>query len=69
MARLQRGDLVKVTGGNDKGKQGRIKRVLVESDKVVIEGVTQIAAGPPSQIHTSPTRFHRADRSWRSATG
>ena len=39
MERLQRGDLVRITGGNDKGKQGRVKRVLVESNKVVVEVV------------------------------
>jgi large subunit ribosomal protein L24 len=42
MERLQRGDLVRVTRGNDKGKQGRVKRVLVESNKVVVEGVNLI---------------------------
>jgi large subunit ribosomal protein L24 len=42
MERLQRGDLVRVTRGNDKGKQGRIKRVLAESNKVVVEGVNLI---------------------------
>jgi large subunit ribosomal protein L24 len=42
MERLQRGDLVRITGGNDKGKQGRVKRVLAESNKVVVEGVNLI---------------------------
>ena len=42
MERLQRGDLVRVTRGNDKGKQGRVKRVLAESKKVVVEGVNLI---------------------------
>jgi large subunit ribosomal protein L24 len=42
MERLQRGDLVRVTRGNDKGKQGRVKRVLVASNKVVVEGVNLI---------------------------
>jgi large subunit ribosomal protein L24 len=42
MERLQRGDLVRVTRGNDKGKQGRVKRVLAESNKVVVEGVNLI---------------------------
>ena len=42
MQRLRRGDLVKVTRGNDKGKQGRVTRVLLERDAVVIEGVNLV---------------------------
>ena len=42
MERLQRGDLVRITGGNEKGKQGRVKRILAESNKVVVEGVNLI---------------------------
>ena len=33
---------MRVTRGNDKGKQGRVKRVLAESNKVVVEGVNLI---------------------------
>lgn len=32
------GDLVLVTGGKDKGKQGKITKVLREEEKVVVEG-------------------------------
>ncbi len=42
MERLQRGDLVKIISGNDKGKQGRVKRILTDSGKVVIEGVNLV---------------------------
>jgi large subunit ribosomal protein L24 len=42
MQRLVRGDLVRVTRGNDKGKQGRVTRVLVERDAVVVEGVNLV---------------------------
>jgi large subunit ribosomal protein L24 len=42
MERLQRGDLVRVTGGNEKGKQGRVKRILVDSGKVIVEGVNLV---------------------------
>jgi large subunit ribosomal protein L24 len=42
MERLQRGDLVRVTRGNDKGKQGRVKRVIAETGKVVVEGVNLV---------------------------
>ena len=42
MERLQRGDLVRITGGNEKGKQGRVKRILAETNKVVVEGVNLV---------------------------
>lgn len=42
MQRLRRGDLVRVMRGNDKGKQGRITRVLTERDAVLVEGVNLV---------------------------
>lgn len=42
MARLRKGDRVVVIRGNDKGKQGKIVRVLPERDMVVIEGVNLV---------------------------
>jgi large subunit ribosomal protein L24 len=42
MQRLVRGDLVRVMRGEDKGKQGRVKRVLLERNAVVIEGVNLV---------------------------
>ena len=42
MKRLVRGDLVRIMRGNDKGKQGRVTRVLVDRDAVVVEGVNLI---------------------------
>jgi large subunit ribosomal protein L24 len=42
MQRLVRGDLVRVTRGNDKGKQGRVTKILKERDAVVIEGVNLV---------------------------
>jgi large subunit ribosomal protein L24 len=40
-ARLRKGDLVVVISGKNKGKQGKISRIL-EEDRVVIEGVNLI---------------------------
>jgi large subunit ribosomal protein L24 len=37
-----RGDLVRVMRGEDKGRQGRIKRVLTENNKVIVEGVNLV---------------------------
>lgn len=42
MARLRKGDRVVVMRGNDKGKQGKIVRVLPERQMVVIEGVNLV---------------------------
>lgn len=42
MRRLKVGDLVKVVAGKDKGKEGRITRILAEEDRVVVEGVNMV---------------------------
>jgi large subunit ribosomal protein L24 len=42
MKRVVRGDLVRVMRGNDKGKQGRVTRVLEDRGAVVVEGVNLI---------------------------
>ena len=49
LSRLQKGDLVVVISGKDKGKQGKVARVLVEDAKVVVEGLNLI------KRHTRPT--------------
>jgi large subunit ribosomal protein L24 len=48
MNRLQRGDTVVVISGKYKGKQGRVKRVLLDDDKVIIEGINLV------KRHTRP---------------
>jgi large subunit ribosomal protein L24 len=42
MQRLQRGDTVVVISGKYKGKQGRIKKVLLDDEKVIIEGINLV---------------------------
>ena len=37
--KLKKGDKVQVITGKDLGKQGEITRVLVERDKVIVDGV------------------------------
>ncbi len=45
MAKIRKGDLVQVISGasqargGDRGKQGRVKEVFVENDRVIVEGV------------------------------
>ena len=37
--KIKKGDKVKVIAGNEKGKEGVVTQVLVEKEKVVIEGL------------------------------
>jgi len=41
-ARLRTGDTVLVIAGREKGKKGKIARILREDDRVVVEGVNLI---------------------------
>jgi large subunit ribosomal protein L24 len=42
MKRLRVGDLVQVISGKEKGKQGRVSKILAEDDKVVVEGLNKV---------------------------
>lgn len=42
MRRLSKGDLVVVTRGNHKGERGKVARVMIERDAVVVEGVNRV---------------------------
>ena len=42
MERIKKGDTVVVIRGNDKGKKGKVTRVMPRDGKVVIEGVNMI---------------------------
>jgi large subunit ribosomal protein L24 len=48
-ARIRKGDTVVVISGKDKGKKGKVARVLREVDRVVVEGVNLV------KRHTRPT--------------
>jgi large subunit ribosomal protein L24 len=47
---VKKGDTVAVLAGKDKGKQGKVTRVLPKADKVIVEGVNlvkkHLKAGP-----------------------
>ena len=45
---IRKGDLVQVITGKDRGRTGKVIRVLVEDSKVVVEGVNQV------KRHTKP---------------
>ena len=42
MNRLRTGDRVRVISGKDKGKEGRIAKVLLEDGKVIVEGINMV---------------------------
>ncbi len=48
-ARIRTGDNVVVISGKDKGKTGKVSRVLVEEDRVVVAGINLV------KRHTRPT--------------
>ncbi len=39
MPSIRKGDLVEVIAGNDRGKKGRVLRVIPERDRLVVEGI------------------------------
>ena len=41
-SRVRKGDLVAVVSGDDKGKRGRVLRVLVDDHRVIVEGVNLV---------------------------
>jgi large subunit ribosomal protein L24 len=41
-ARLRKGDTVVVISGKDKGKTGKVTRVLREEDRVVVQGINLV---------------------------
>ncbi|HJO81462.1 MAG: 50S ribosomal protein L24 [SAR202 cluster bacterium] len=52
--RVQSNDNVLITKGRDRGKQGRISRVLPKQDTVVVEGINVVTR------HQKPTGNFRA---------
>jgi len=48
MNRLKVGDLVQVISGKDKGKQGKITKIITDTGRVVVEGVNVVTR------HTKP---------------
>lgn len=47
--RLKKDDVVVVIAGRDKGRQGRVLRVIAETDRVLVEGINVV------KRHTRPT--------------
>lgn len=49
---VRKGDLVIVTSGEDKGRTGKVLRVIPKDDRVVVEGVNV------ARRHTKPSQRH-----------
>ncbi len=48
-SRIRKGDTVLVISGKDKGKTGKVMRVLIEDERVVVEGINLV------KRHVRPT--------------
>ena len=48
--KIKKGDTVQVITGNDAGKTGRVIKVFIDSDRMVVEGVNIV------KKHTRPTQ-------------
>ena len=49
---INKGDTVYVNAGNDKGKTGRVLRVLVSKNRAVVEGLNMVSkSAKPSAKH------------------
>jgi large subunit ribosomal protein L24 len=58
--RIKNGDIVMVIAGADRGKTGRVLRVLGERNRVVVEGVNRVWKHVrPSQRHPQGGRIQK----------
>ena len=48
--KIKKGDIVKVITGSDSGKQGRVIKVFLDKDRLVVEGVNMV------KKHARPTQ-------------
>ena len=53
MNRLRVGDQVMVISGKDKGKSGRVARLFLEADRVIVEGLNMV------KRHAKPTPLNQ----------
>jgi large subunit ribosomal protein L24 len=69
MMKIRKGDEVYVLTGKDKGKRGKVLRVLEAAEKVVVEGENVVkrhtkpnpAAGTPGSIVEKEAAIHRSN--------
>ena len=57
---VKKGDRVRVTAGNDRGKEGKILKVFPKKERVIVEGVNlRIRHMKPSQEHPQGARLEQ----------
>ncbi len=60
MQRLRVGDLVQIVTGKDKGKRGKITRLLKDDDRVLVEGLNKVTRHTrPDQRNTEGGRLQK----------
>ncbi len=60
MQRLKVGDLVQVTTGKEKGKRGKVQRILTNEDRVLVEGLNMVTRHQrPNQLNTEGGRIEK----------
>ena len=68
MAKIKKGDLVVVISGRDKGQTGRVLEVLVETQRVVVEGVQRVTKHVKAGQTARGTRTEEIERDGRTRT-
>ena len=68
MQRIKRNDTVRVTTGRERGKQGQVRQILADRDRVVITGVNMVkrhmkqrAANQPAGIIELEAAVHASN--------
>lgn len=52
--KIKKGDLVQVTTGKNKGRRGKVQKVLLDEARVIVEGINQVTRHiRPSQQNPS----------------
>ncbi len=51
--KIRKGDTVKIISGNDKGKTGKVLKVIPDTERIIIEGVNLV------KKHSRPTQKNR----------
>lgn len=60
--KLKKGDLIQVTVGKDNGRQGRIERVFLDRDAILVPGVNQYKKHRKPQGENRPGEIATLDR-------
>ena len=60
MQRLRVGDLVEVTAGKEKGKRGKLQKILKSEGRVIVEGLNMVVRHTrPNQRNTEGGRIEK----------